>query len=105
MKPKKGHSFFHEPNGIRVVDSSTTSLPKTENTSPVSSVGSPTQDDARRALDLVWSFFQNQPAGILEPDEYATIGKLMVKLRVSHGPDKTPVLPGGIYPSVKEEND
>jgi hypothetical protein len=105
VKPKKGHSFFYESNGIRVVDLSTTSLPKTENTSPVSSVGSPTQDDARRALDLVWSFFQNQPAGILELDEYAAIGKLMVKLRVSHGPDKTPVLSGGIYPSVKEEND
>ena len=54
--------------------------------------------DARRALDLVWSFFQNQPAGILEPDEYATIGKLMVKLKLSQGPDRTPVLPGGIYP-------
>jgi len=54
--------------------------------------------DARRALDLVWSFFQNQPAGILEPDEYSTIGKLMVKLKLSHGPDRTPVLPGGIYP-------
>ena len=39
--------------------------------------------DVRRALDLVWSFFQNQPAGILEPDEYATIGKLVVKLKVS----------------------
>ena len=39
--------------------------------------------DARRALDLVWSFFQNQPAGILELDEYAIIGKLVVKLKVS----------------------
>jgi hypothetical protein len=46
----------------------------------------------------VWSFFQNQPAGILESDEYATIGKLMVKLKLSHGLDRTPVLPGGIYP-------
>ena len=76
-------------------------LLRSENTSPVSSVGSvgsPTQDDARQALDLVWNFFQNQPAGILEPDEYATIGKLMVKLKLSHSPDGTPVLPGGMYP-------
>jgi hypothetical protein len=118
-KTEEGHSFFHEPNGIHVVDLSTTSmsntansrspvlsdsgemvssltppLPRSENTSPVSQVGSPTQEDARRALDLVWSFFQNQPAGILE---YAIIGKLMVKLKFSHGPDRTPVLPGGIY--------
>ena len=57
-----------------------------------------TQGDARRALDLVWSFFQDQPAGIFEPDEYAIIGKLMVKLKLSHGPDRTPVLPGGVYP-------
>jgi hypothetical protein len=28
-KPREGHSFFHEPNGIHVVDSSTTSLSKT----------------------------------------------------------------------------
>jgi hypothetical protein len=120
-KPEKGHSFSHEPNGIYVVDSSITSLSKTpnscltvlsdsdemissptpplpENTSLVSSVGSPTQDDARKALDLVWSFFQNQPAGILKPDEYATIGKLMVKLKLYHGPGGTPALPGGVCP-------
>ena len=136
VKPEKGPSFFHEPNGIHVVDLSTTSLSKTpsscslvlsdsgtmvssltsplsrsENTSPVSSVGSPIQDDARRALDLVWSFLQNQPAGILNPDEYATIGRLMTKFKLSHDPDGTPILPGGIYridrsepESVKEEN-
>jgi hypothetical protein len=46
----------------------------------------------------VWSFFQNQPAGILEPDEYATIGKPMANLKLSHDPDGTPVLPDGIYP-------
>jgi hypothetical protein len=59
------------------------------NTSPVSSLGSPTQDDARRALDLVWSYFRNQPVGILEPGVCATIGKLMAQL--SHNPDRTPI--------------
>ena len=73
-------------------------LPRSQNASPISSTGSPTQDDARKALDLVWSFFQSQPAGILEPDECATIGKLMVKLTISHSPDGTPVLPGGMHP-------
>jgi hypothetical protein len=46
----------------------------------------------------VWSFFQYQPAGTLEPDEYATIGKLIAKLKLSYSPDGTPVLPGRIYP-------
>jgi hypothetical protein len=73
-------------------------IPRSENPSPISSNGSPTQDEARRALDLVWSFFQSQPAGILEPDEYATMGKLMVKLKLTQSPDGTPVLPGGMHP-------
>lgn len=73
-------------------------LPRSQNASPISSSGSPTQDDARKALDLVWSFFQSQPAGLLEPDECATIGKLMVKLKISQSPDGTQVLPGGMYP-------
>ncbi|KAI9796929.1 MAG: hypothetical protein M1833_005875 [Piccolia ochrophora] len=45
---------------------------------------SPTQDDARRALELVMNFFQHQPSGLVDPQEYITIGKLMEKLRL-HG--------------------
>jgi hypothetical protein len=59
------------------------------NTSPVSSLGPPTQDDAGRALDQVWSYFQNQPVGILEPGECVTIGKLMAHL--SHNPGRSPI--------------
>jgi hypothetical protein len=81
-----------------MVSSPTFPLLRLENTSPVNSVGSPTQGDASRALGLVWSFFQNQPAGILEPGECATIGKLMAKLKLSHAPNGTPVLPGGHIP-------
>jgi hypothetical protein len=57
-------------------------LPRSENISLVSS-GSPTQDDARRALDLVWRFFQNQPAGFLEADESAIIDRLIAKLSLT----------------------
>ena len=98
MKRNKSVPDIHSVRSTSMQPPPVPPLPRSENTSPVSSAGSPTQDDARRALDLVWSFFQNQPAGILEPDEYATIGKLMVKLKLSHSPDGTPVLPGGMYP-------
>lgn len=50
--------------------------------SPVSSPGSPTQDEARRALELVMSYFQNQPSG-LGKQEFNTIGKMMEKLELA----------------------
>jgi hypothetical protein len=41
----------------------------------------PSQEEAARALELVMKFFQLQHAGfVVEPQEYATIGKLMEKL-------------------------
>ncbi|KAI9692110.1 MAG: hypothetical protein M1822_006340 [Bathelium mastoideum] len=57
---------------------------------------SPTQDDARRALELIMDFFQHQPSGFVEPQEFVTIGKLMEKLRLHRTP---PVqeLPGGLH--------
>ncbi|WEW55321.1 hypothetical protein PRK78_000750 [Emydomyces testavorans] len=54
---------------------------KSNTVSPVSSPGSPTQDEARRALELVMSYFQNQPSG-LGTQEFMTIGKLMEKLEI-----------------------
>ncbi|EEP77174.1 predicted protein [Uncinocarpus reesii 1704] len=54
-------------------------LSKSNTISPISSPGSPTQDEARRALELVMSYFQNQPSG-LGAQESVTIGKLMEKL-------------------------
>ena len=101
MKRNKSVPDIHAARSSAMQPPPVPPIPRSENTSPISAFGctaSPTQDDARRALDLVWSFFQNQPAGILEPDEYATIGKLMVKLKLSHSPDGTPILPGGLHP-------
>jgi hypothetical protein len=37
-------------------------------------------------LELVIAFFQQQPTGFVEPDEYLTIGKLMEKLRMCSSP-------------------
>ncbi|EED20100.1 conserved hypothetical protein [Talaromyces stipitatus ATCC 10500] len=53
--------------------------------SPVSSPGSPTQDEARRALELVMNYIQNQPSGLgLQMQDYVTMGKLMEKLDLVH---------------------
>ncbi|EER26262.1 hypothetical protein D8B26_003382 [Coccidioides posadasii str. Silveira] len=54
---------------------------KSNTISPISSPGSPTQDEARRALELVRNYFQNQPSGI-GAQEFMTIGKLMEKLEL-----------------------
>ncbi|PWY72399.1 centromere binding protein B [Aspergillus heteromorphus CBS 117.55] len=65
----------------------------TSNTaSPISSPGSPTQDEARKALELVMSYFQQQPAG-LGADDYSTIGKLMERLELAKAQQS---LPGGL---------
>lgn len=66
---------------------------KSTTVSPVSSPGSPTQDDARKALELVMNYFEAQPAG-LGPQEYVTIGKLMERLELAKGQQTT--LPGGL---------
>ncbi|OGE57610.1 hypothetical protein PENARI_c001G06392 [Penicillium arizonense] len=55
---------------------------KSTTISPTSSPGSPTQDEARRALELVMSYFEHQPAG-LAAQEYLTIGKLMERLELA----------------------
>jgi hypothetical protein len=55
---------------------------KSTTISPTSSPGSPTQDEARRALELVMSYFEHQPAG-LAAQEYLTIGKLMERLEIA----------------------
>lgn len=62
--------------------------PKTPVVSPISAPGSPTQDEARRALELVMNYFQHQPSG-LAAQEYVTIGKLMERLdlaKAQHNP-------------------
>jgi hypothetical protein len=59
-------------------------LPKSSTVSPISSPSSPTQDEARRALELVMNFIQNQPSGLgLQAQDYITMGKLMEKLELA----------------------
>jgi hypothetical protein len=68
-------------------------FPKSTTVSPVSSPGSPTQDEARRALELVMNYFEHQPTG-LGAQEYVTIGKLMERLELAKSQQAT--LPGGL---------
>ena len=57
---------------------------------------SPTHDDAQRALEVVMTFFQNQPGISVDPQDFVTIGKLMEKLKLAKGPQNAP-LPGGFH--------
>lgn len=54
---------------------------------------SPTQDEARSALELVINYFQHQPAG-LAVQEFVTIGKLMERLELARSHQST--LLGGL---------
>jgi hypothetical protein len=64
----------------------------------ISSPGSPTPDEARKALETVMIYFQNQPTGLVDPHEYMTIGKLMEKLKLAQTP-----LPGGLHRIEEDE--
>ncbi|KAJ9637236.1 hypothetical protein H2199_007522 [Coniosporium tulheliwenetii] len=68
------------------ISGSTPLRPAQQLISPISpdtsTPGSPSQEDARRALELVMNFCQAQPSGFVEPQEYVTIGKLMEKLKL-----------------------
>ena len=74
---------------------------KSTNASPITGPASPTQDEARRALELVMNYFQHQPAG-LAAQEYVTIGKLMERLELAKGQQHT--LLGGLT-RIDEQDD
>lgn len=75
--------------------------PKSNTISPISSPGSPTQDEARRALELVINYFDHQPSG-LAAQEYMTIGKLMERLELAKG--QAGLMLGGL-PRIDEHED
>lgn len=69
------------------------SYSKSTTVSPISPPCSPTQDEARRALELVMNYFQHQPTGLCA-QEYVTIGKLMERLDLAK--NQSNMLPGGL---------
>ena len=58
----------------------------------VSSPCPPSQDEARRAMETLMAFFENQPGNAVDPQEYILMGKLMEKLKLQGGS-----LPGGMH--------
>lgn len=56
-----------------------------------SPVAPPSQDEARRALEVLMTFFEHQPSGV-ELQDYITMGKLMEKLKLQGNS-----LPGGMH--------
>lgn len=69
-------------------------LPKSERNSPVSP-NAPTQEEARRALHTLQSFFQSQPSNMLDIDDWTSIGNMMRKLKLPRGGED---MPGGMVP-------
>lgn len=45
------------------------------------------------------TFFQHQPSGLVDPQEYITMGKLMEKLKLQQGGG----LPGGLHQIPEHE--
>ncbi|KAJ5551438.1 hypothetical protein N7461_006136 [Penicillium sp. DV-2018c] len=72
---------------------------KSNTLSPITSPGSPTQDEARRALGLVMDYLDHQPAR-LAAQEYKTIRKLMERLEPANGQ----LLGGGGLPRIDEHD-
>ena len=92
--PSNGHSPVQGSPAIMAPPPNPLTVSSTNNSTVSSPIGPPSQDEARRALELVMNFFQNQPSGVVDAQEYITMGKLMEKLKVQ-GP--VGELPGGMH--------
>ncbi|KAL8736875.1 MAG: hypothetical protein Q9181_002241 [Wetmoreana brouardii] len=70
--------------------------------SPTSSSpnSAPSQDEARRALEVVMTFFELQGPTAVDPQDYFTMGKLMEKLKL-----KGYELPGGLRSRMEARGD
>lgn len=89
-------------NGSMAPPSSSTPITGLQSPPGSSAPNSPTQDDARRALDTLLNFFQQAPNGLVDQNEYMTVLKLTEKLRLqsSNGP-----LPGGLHRIAEQDGE
>lgn len=72
------------------------------NSPPGSSApSSPTRDDARRALDTLLNYINQQPGGLVDQHEYMTVLKLTERLRLQ----STISLPGGLHRIAEQDYD
>jgi hypothetical protein len=93
-----------QPPPVPAVPPVSIPLQQRQQSSPISpdnsAPGSPSQEDARRALEIVMNFFEHQPSGFVEPQEYVMIGKLMEKLKLQRNGEH---LPGGMHRIPEQE--
>ena len=101
MAPPPQPPTLNTSSPILTSSSSSTTISPASNptnstlSTPVSaSTASPSQDEARRALELVIQFFHHQPTGFVDPQEYYTMGKLMEKLKVHGGGGRAEAMSG-----------
>lgn len=87
-------------NGSMAPPSSSTPITGLQSPPGSSAPSSPTQDDARRALDTLLNFFQQAPNGLVDQNEYMTVLKLTEKLRLQGGP-----LPGGLHRIAEQDTE
>lgn len=87
-------------NGSMAPPSSSTPITGLQSPPGSSAPSSPTQDDARRALDTLLNFFNQAPSGLVDQNDYMTVLKLTEKLRLqqSNGP-----LPGGLHRIAEQD--
>lgn len=88
-------------NGSMAPPSSSTPITGMQSPHGSSAPNSPTQDDARRALDTLLNFFNQAPNGLVDQNEYLTVLKLTEKLRLQ---SNTP-LPGGLHRISEQESE
>ena len=96
------HLHHSSSNGSMAPPSSTTPITGLQSPPVSSAPGSPTQDDARKALDTLLNYFNQAPNGLVDQNEYMTVLKLTEKLRLhtSNGP-----LPGGLHRIAEQEGE
>jgi hypothetical protein len=87
-------------NGSMAPPSSGTPITGLQSPPGSSAPGSPTQDDARRALDTLLTFFNQAPNGLVDQNEYMTVLKLTEKLRLQQSNGS---LPGGLHRIAEQD--
>lgn len=94
------HSLHHSSsNGSMAPPSSGTPITGLQSPPGSSAPSSPTQDDARRALDTLLSFISQAPSGLVDQNEYMTVLKLTERLRLQ----PNGALPGGLHRIAEQD--
>lgn len=67
--------------------------------------GSPTSDDARRALDTLINFLNHSAPGLADQNEFLTVLNLTKKLQIQSTVGSPLALPGGLHRIAEQEGE